>query len=109
MNKTQKILACIGNIELKSIHKIVGCTYSLVHNVYYSNVDIKPRRNKRKIKLKPKINIDEIIFTKGMDVLIEGDFKTWSVDVVGRGFLGLIRNSDTRNIVKEKITKVLLP
>jgi hypothetical protein len=33
LNKRDKVIACIGNIRLNSIHKVVGCSYSYAYQV----------------------------------------------------------------------------
>ena len=116
MNKSEKIQACIGNIEFKSIHKIVGCSHSLVHDVFYSyrKEKVKPKivepiKEPKKRRTKQITKSKELIFEKDMEVLIDGDPKSWTVNIVGRSFLELNRNSDTCSVMKRKVTEIVSP
>ncbi len=113
LNKTEKIQACIGNIEFKSIHRMIGCSHSLVHNVFYSNYEeekqetVEPTKKAKKRRAKRIIKPLELVFEKDMEVIIQGDPNSWIVDIVGRGFLSLVRGCRTCNVMKYKIVKVV--
>jgi len=113
LNKSEKIQACIGNIEFKSIHRVIGCSHSLVHNVFYSYNEeekqetVEPTKKPKKRKARRIIKPIELMFEKGMEVIIQGDPNSWVVDIVGRGFLSLVRGCGTCNVMKDKIVKIV--
>lgn len=114
MNKTEKILACIGNITLKSIPDVVGCTYMMVYKVRNMQIPIKNRKPAKPRKKAPK-RVKEIPknkqfqYAKNMQVWIEGDSRMWTVKFVGRETLALVRDFDKKTVLKEKINRTNTP
>lgn len=110
MNKTQKILACVGNIKYKSISAVVVCTEQLVYSVLNSKsvrgAVYKPRHKKTHLKTKIE-KIEKLKLEKGMCVLIFGSDLLWEVKLVGRQFICLKNGFDTKNLTNDKISKIV--
>ena len=110
MNKTQKILACVGYVQYRCIKDVVGCSEQMVYTVLksekssHSYIDYIPK-HKGYIKKKPKLKIE---FKKGMEVIISGNPTIWEIAFVGREVVCLKNGNDTKNLTKDKITKIVL-
>lgn len=114
MNKTEKILACLGNITLKSIPNVVGCTYQSVYNVRNMQNPVKKRKTAKPRKKAPKKpekipKNKQFQYMENMQVWIKGDSRMWTVKFVGRETLTVVRGLDKKVILKEKINRTNTP
>jgi hypothetical protein len=78
LSTKEKILACIGNITLKSVPLVVGCSYSYAymifgkHPIYLKNRETKVAKNKKPQHLNlreyQKVKEEDYVSTVSMDL-----------------------------------------